>query len=61
MELDEQDRIYGELTEIFHADVPVTFLYPNVENWVVLRRIRGLSTPFRADPVWNAEHLWIEE
>jgi len=61
MDLDEQDRIYGELAEIFHADVPVTFLYPNVENWVVHRRIRGLSRPGRAHPVWFMEDLWVDD
>lgn len=61
MDLDEQDRIYAELAEIFHSDVPVTFLYPNVENWVVHRRIGGLKSPYRAHPVWHLEELWLEE
>ncbi len=61
MDLDEQDRIYGELAEIFHTDVPVTFLYPNVENWVVHRRIRGLGSPGTAHPVMFMEDLWIED
>jgi len=61
MDLDEQDRIYSELAEIFNADVPVTFLYPKVENWVVHRRVRGLSSPYRAEPVWHVDQLWIEE
>lgn len=61
MDPDERDRIYGELAEIFHADVPVTFLYPNVENWVVHRRIRGLESPYRAHPLWYLEELWVEK
>jgi ABC-type transport system substrate-binding protein len=61
MDLDEQDRIYGELAEIFHADVPVTFLYPNVENWVVHRRIRGLKSPYRAHLVWHLPELWVDD
>ena len=60
MDLDEQDRIYSELAEIFHADVPVTFLYPKVENWVVHRRVRGLRSLYRAVPVWHLEELWVE-
>ncbi|MGK2935119.1 MAG: ABC transporter substrate-binding protein [Gemmatimonadaceae bacterium] len=61
MDLDEQDRIYGELAEIFHADVPVTFLYPNVENWVVDRRIRGLKSPYGGDLLWHLAELWVEK
>ncbi len=55
------DAIYAELSEIIRADVPMTYLTMNVETYVAHRRIKGLSTPFRANPVWNAEHLWIEE
>jgi hypothetical protein len=55
------DLIYTELSDIIRADVPMTYLTMNVETYVAHRRIKGLSTPFRANPVWNAEHLWIEE
>jgi peptide/nickel transport system substrate-binding protein len=55
------DPIYAELSEIIRTDVPMTYLTMNVETYVAHRRIKGLSTPFRANPVWNAEHLWIEE
>ncbi|HUF64748.1 MAG TPA: ABC transporter substrate-binding protein [Gemmatimonadaceae bacterium] len=61
MDLAERDVIYRELAEIFHADVPVTFLYPNVENWVVNRRVRGLESPFRAHPLMHLAELWLEE
>ena len=54
------DEIYAELSDIIRADVPMTYLTMNVETYVAHRRIKGLSTPFRANPVWNAEHLWIE-
>jgi peptide/nickel transport system substrate-binding protein len=55
------DNLQRELAAIFRRDQPVTFLYPSVVTTVAHRRIRGLSTPFRADPVWYMEHLWIEE
>jgi len=58
---DEIDRIYRELMLIFQADVPVTFLSPNVETMVVARHVRGLSSPNRSDPVWYMEDLWIEK
>jgi len=60
LDFDVIDQIYAELSEIIRADVPMTYLTMNVETYVAHRRIKGLSTPFRANPVWNAEHLWIE-
>jgi hypothetical protein len=46
---------------LFQADLPVTFLYPMTWTHVVHRRVRGLSTPWRADPVWYMEHLWLDK
>ena len=58
---EEEDRIYRELMEIFRADLPVTMLYPYVGVSVAHRRLRGLSTPWRSDPVTHMEELWLEE
>jgi peptide/nickel transport system substrate-binding protein len=58
---DELDHICRELTEIFRADVPVTWLFPSIRTFFVHRRIQGLSSPWRADPVKHMEDLWIEE
>ncbi len=58
---DAQDRIYRELTEIFRADMPVTLLQPRVEVIFAHQRLRGLISPWRADPTWHMEDLWIEE
>ena len=60
-EPDEMDSIYRELMEIFRRDVPVTFLHPVVRTFFAHRRLRGLSTPFRADPLRFMEHLWLED
>lgn len=57
----ERDIIYGELSSIFQEDLPATFLYPLVETFVAHRRVRGLSSPFRADPVMHLEELWLED
>lgn len=61
MNLDERDQIYRELGEIFRNEVPVTFLFPRVIFVVAHRRIRGLESPYRADPIWMMEHLWLED
>ncbi len=58
---DVQDRIHRRLTEIFRADLPVTRLFPYVTTVVAHRRIRGLSSPYRINPVWFMEELWLEE
>ena len=46
---------------IFQAELPFTYLVLDVETYVAHRRIKGLSSPWRADPVWFMEHLWLEE
>ncbi len=61
MNPDERDRLYRELFPIFHADMPLTFLFPLMETHVAHRRIQGLSSPYRPDPVWFMEDLWLEE
>ena len=58
---DSVDAYYQELAGIFAEDHPVLFLYPAVGTSIVHRRIRGLSSPHRADPVWYLEDLWVED
>ena len=57
---DEQDRLRSELAQIFRVEVPATFLFPAVEIIFAHRRIRGLSTPWRADPIRLMGELWID-
>ncbi len=61
MDLDEIDGKYRAVTSILKADLPMTVLYPVVQTFVVHRRIRGLSPPWRTDPAWFMEYLWLEE
>ncbi|MEO7501733.1 MAG: peptide ABC transporter substrate-binding protein [Gemmatimonadaceae bacterium] len=58
---DEMDEIFRGLMPIFREDLPFTFLVLNVETYVAHRKVKGLSTPFRANPLWSVEHLWIED
>lgn len=53
------DSLYRELWPEYQSDVPITYLYPIVEYWVSDRRLQGLSSPFRGDPVWYMEYLWM--
>ncbi len=61
MNPDEIDRIYREIWPIFQADLPITGLYPTLWTTVAHRRVRGLSSPYRADPGWYMDELWLEE
>ncbi len=54
----EIDRLHGRLTEIFRVDMPLTRLTPWTTAWFVHRRIRGLSSPLRAEPDTYVETLW---
>ena len=57
----EVDRAYRDLWPIFREDLPVTFLSPVVWTGVAHRRIQGLSSPWRTDPVRNMDDLWLED
>jgi len=55
----ERDRIYRRLWPVWEAELPATFLYPEVDTTVARTRVRGLSSPWRADPVWHMDELWL--
>ena len=54
-------EIYYEITTILQEDLPVTSLYPQVWTTVAHRRVRGLSSPYRTDPITHMDDVWIEE
>jgi peptide/nickel transport system substrate-binding protein len=58
---EEVNRIFGEIMPRMAQDLPMTFLFPQIHTCVAHERIKGLSSPFRAQPVQAMEHLWIEE
>jgi len=60
-DLDRRDKIYNQIAPIFTKDLPITLLFPLVQTHIVNRRIQGLSSPHRADPVSNMQDLWIKE
>ncbi len=60
MNPDEIDRIYRELWPIFQADLPITGIYPLIHTTVAHRRIRGLSTPYRASLFQAIDEVWLE-
>ena len=56
----ELDGIYRPLASLFQRDMPVTFLFSEARSYAVPAWLRGLETPYRADPVQFSERLWIE-
>lgn len=60
LDRDERSRLQAELTEVLRADMPAVFLAPAVWSFAAHRRVQGLSSPWRADPVQWADRLWIE-
>jgi peptide/nickel transport system substrate-binding protein len=59
--LESLGEIYQELAPIVQQEQPYTFLVFAVVAYAAHRRIKGLSSPFRANPTWDASYLWIEE
>ena len=53
--------IYRELAPIVQQEQPFTFLIFGVEAYVAHRRVKGLSSPFRANALWSVGYLWIED
>jgi len=57
----EEDRLLGELTELFQEEVPATFLHPDVRTTIAKRRILGLQDcPYRGDATWCMDSLSLE-
>lgn len=54
-------RLFAELGEILRRDLPFTLLAPMVTWTAADRRLRGLSSPWRADPAWYMDALWWDE
>jgi hypothetical protein len=59
---EEKQRIHDQLTRIFQADVPQTFLHPSRQSSIASTRVRGLDgSPWRGDLVLYMEDLWLED
>lgn len=52
--------LFGELGDVLRRDLPFTVLSPMVTWTAADRHLRGLSSPWRADPAWYMDALWWE-
>ncbi|HUG42396.1 MAG TPA: ABC transporter substrate-binding protein [Longimicrobiales bacterium] len=61
--IDRETRaeLFGELGAVLRRDLPFTVLSPMVSWSAADRRLRGLSSPWRADPAWYMDALWWED
>jgi len=55
------DSLYLEIMPILANDIPLTFLLPQVQTYIVRSNIKGLKNLYRADPVWFMEFLSLEK
>ena len=61
MELDARDQIYRDLMEIFREDMPLTFLFPQIDTFIAHRRLQGLRNPHWGGTLQHMEDLWLED
>jgi peptide/nickel transport system substrate-binding protein len=61
IDIEKLDSLYEQIGTIFNNDIPATFLFQSVNTHIVNRKIKGLKSPDKADPVYNMENLWIED
>ena len=60
-EPEAQDQACREMSDLLRRDQPFAFLFRWAAPRVVHRRVKGLSTPWRADPLLFTEDLWLEK
>ncbi|MEJ2238854.1 MAG: ABC transporter substrate-binding protein [Gemmatimonadales bacterium] len=56
-----RDRLVTELRAIFSDEVPALFLFPSVRFVIAHRRLRGLASPWKAEPTRFMDELWLAE
>ena len=58
---DDEEAIDVEMTRIFQADVPATILFTRVDTTLASRRIHGLSSPWKINPIWAIDELSLDD
>ena len=55
------DQAHREMSDLLRRDQPVAILYCPAWNVVVHRRVKGLSAPWRTNPLMFTEDLWLDD
>ncbi|MFQ5902764.1 MAG: ABC transporter substrate-binding protein, partial [Candidatus Binatia bacterium] len=58
---DARDQLYQDIMKIFQEDMPLTFLFPQIQTFIAHRRLRGLQNPFWGGDLRHIEDLWLED
>lgn len=53
----ERNAILREITNVFREEVPALFLFPEIRFVVAAQQVKGLSSPWRAEPTLYMEEL----
>lgn len=56
-----EEPLYAEINEILRRDMPLTFLFPYFEAFAAHRKVRGLRSPDRSNPIAAIREIWIED
>ncbi|MDX1393068.1 MAG: ABC transporter substrate-binding protein [Gemmatimonadota bacterium] len=56
-----QESLYVEVNEILRRDMPFTWLFPYFEAYAAHRKVRGLRSPDRSNPIAAIRDIWIED
>lgn len=56
-----RDSLLRESWPYLQRDLPITYLYPYVIAWAVTKRLKGLRSPHRGNPLQFMGDLWLED
>ncbi len=54
-------QAHREMSALLRADQPVAFLFSCAVPHLIHRRVKGLSAPWRINPLLRTEDLWLEK
>lgn len=57
---EDLERLYRELADIYHDEIPGTYLYPRLRATVARPWVRGLDAPALGGFLGAVNRLWIE-
>lgn len=58
---DVREALYREISSLLREDPPVLWLHRRVTMRAAHRRVRGLRSPDRVNPILALRHIWLEE
>ena len=56
-----REALFVEVNEVLSQDMPFTWLFPYFEAFAAHRKVRGLRSPDRSNPIGAIREIWIED